>query len=265
MGTTLEELAIRHAEQLCLLQDRIGHVFRDRELLQLALIHSSFAFERMDCGRHNETLEFLGDAALDMAVGHLLFLRFPDLREGKLTRIRAALVNEGSLADIARSFELGRHLLLGKGEDSSSGREKASILCGTYEALIGAMFLDSGYEAVQAHVRRHFGPLIDRQGEKLIAVDAKSKLQELLQERHNEGPQYALETEDGPPHARLFTVSVSFRERTLGTGTASSKKEAEQAAARAALELLQNGGESQIRADDSGNSPQTPASAAVCR
>jgi ribonuclease-3 len=238
MGTTLEELTIRHAEQLAQLQGGIGHVFRDRELLQLALVHSSFAFERMDCGRHNEKLEFLGDAALDMAVGHLLYLRFPDLREGKLTRIRAALVNEGSLADIARSFALGKHLLLGKGEDSSNGREKASILSCAYEAVLGAMFLDGGYEAVQEHVRRHFSPLIDRQGEKLIAADAKSKLQEILQERHNEGPQYALEAEDGPAHARLFTVSVSFRGQTLGIGAASSKKEAEQQAAAAALELL---------------------------
>jgi len=238
MGTTLEELTIRHAEQLDQLQSEIGHAFRDRELLQLALIHSSFAFERMDCGRHNETLEFLGDAALDMAVGHLLFLRFPDLREGKLTRIRAALVNEGSLADIARSFELGRHLLLGKGEDSSNGRGKASILSCAYEAVIGAMFLDGGYEAVQGHVRRRFSPLIDRRGERLTSADAKSRLQEILQELHNEGPQYVLEAEEGPAHARIFTVSAQFRSQTLGTGAASSKKEAEQTAARAALDVL---------------------------
>lgn len=238
MGTTLEELTIRYAEQLAQLQDSIGSTFCNREVLQLALIHSSFAFERMDCGRHNETLEFLGDAALDMAVGHLLFLRFPELREGKLTRIRAALVNEGSLAAIARSFELGRYLLLGKGEDSSNGREKASILSCAYEAVIGAMLLDSGYEAVQAHVRRCFSPLIDLQGEKLIAADAKSKLQEILQEQYNEGPQYLLETEEGPAHARVFTVAAQFRSKTLGRGSASSKKEAEQAAARAALEQL---------------------------
>ncbi|MCW5198971.1 ribonuclease III, partial [Desulfobulbus sp. F3] len=212
-STTLEDMVRQQAEQLAGLQERLGYAFKVGCLLQQALIHSSFAFERLDCGRHNETLEFLGDAVLDMAVGHLLFLSFPNLREGKLTRIRAALVNEASLASIARSFELGRQLFLGRGEDSSSGREKASILCGTYEAVIGAMFLDGGYEVVQAHVQRFFGPLIDRQGEQLISVDAKSKLQEVLQERHNEGPQYALESEDGPPHARLFTVSVCFRDQ----------------------------------------------------
>jgi ribonuclease III len=241
-STTLEELTRQQGEQLAGLQERIGYNFKEACLLQQALIHSSFAFERLDCGRHNETLEFLGDAVLDMAVGHLLFLRFPNLREGKLTRFRAALVNESSLAAIARSFELGKRLFLGRGEDSSSGREKPSILCCAYEAVIGAMFLDGGYEAVQAHVRRHFGPLIDRQGEQLISADAKSRLQELLQERHNEGPLYALEAEEGPAHARLFTVSVCFRGQTLGSGSASNKKEAEQRAAAAALEAIQEAG-----------------------
>jgi ribonuclease-3 len=238
MTITLEELTQQHGEQLTGLQGKLGYAFKKVSLLQQALIHSSFAFERLNCGRHNETLEFLGDAVLDMAIGHLLFLRFPNLREGKLTRIRAALVNESSLAALARSFELGKYLFLGRGEDSSSGREKPSILCGTYEAVIGAMFLDSSYETVQTHVRQNFGSLIDQQGEQLISVDAKSKLQEQLQEQHNEGPQYVLETEEGPAHARLFTISVRFHDQTLGSGCASSKKEAEQRAAAAALALL---------------------------
>lgn len=239
MGTTLEALLQTRKEQLAELQDKLGYAFKEVGLLQLALIHSSFAFERLDCGRHNETLEFLGDAVLDMAVGHLLFVRFPNLREGKLTRIRAALVNEASLAELARSLHLDRHLLLGRGEESTSGREKASILCGTYEALIGAMFLDSSYEIVHDHVRRSFSPLIDRQGEQLTSADAKSRLQEQLQEMHNEGPQYVLDGEDGPAHARMFAVSVQFRSQTLGSGRASSKKEAEQRAAAAALSFLE--------------------------
>lgn len=238
MGTTLEELTIKHAAQLAEIQEQIGYAFRDCQLLQLALVHSSFAFERLDCGRHNETLEFLGDAVLDMAVGHLLFTRFPTMREGKLTRIRAALVNETSLAEIARSLALGKHLLLGKGEDSSNGREKASILSCAYEAMIGAMFLDGGYGAVHSSVQQTFDPLIDQQGEQLISADAKSKLQEVLQEQHNEGPQYILEAEEGPAHARMFTVSVQFHSQLLGSGRATSKKEAEQIAAKAALEVL---------------------------
>jgi ribonuclease-3 len=239
MGTTLEELTIKYVEHLAEIQERTGYAFRDRELLQLALVHSSFAFERLDCGRHNETLEFLGDAVLDMAVGHLLFIRFPNMREGKLTRIRAALVNETSLAEIARSLELGKHLLLGRGEDGTNGREKASILSCAYEAMIGAMFLDGGYEVVHSYVQQAFSPLIDRQGERLTSADAKSKLQEVLQEQHNEGPQYMLEAEEGPAHARLFTVSVQFRSQVLGSGRAASKKEAEQQAAAAALTFLQ--------------------------
>jgi ribonuclease-3 len=240
MGTTLEALLQTRKEQLAELQTRLGYIFKDVSLLQLALIHSSFAFEKMDCGRHNETLEFLGDAVLDMAVGHLLFSRFPNLREGKLTRIRAALVNEASLAELAGSLDLGSHLLLGRGEESTSGRKKASILCGTYEAVIGAMFLDSSYETVHEQVRRSFMPLIDGQGgEQLTSADAKSRLQEQLQERHNEGPQYVLDSEEGPAHARIFAVSVRFRGQVLGSGQATSKKEAEQRAAAAALHFLQ--------------------------
>ena len=242
MGITLEELTWNRAEQLDALQQHIGCSFTDKKLLQLALVHSSFAFERLDCGRHNETLEFLGDAVLDLAVGHMLFLRFPQMREGQLTRIRSALVNENGLAEAARRLDLGRHLLLGRGEESSNGREKASILCCAYEALIGAMFLDSGYAAAHDYIQQTFGPLIERHGERLCSADAKSRLQEQLQEQYNEGPQYVLEAEEGPAHARIFTVSVRFRSQQLGAGRASSKKEAEQAAATAALTFLQANG-----------------------
>ncbi|XOF34844.1 MAG: ribonuclease III [Candidatus Electrothrix sp. YB6] len=238
MGTTIDALIVRQEENLADLQKAIGYSFQNVELLQLAMIHSSFAFERLDDGRHNETLEFLGDAVLDLAVGHILFTRFPDKREGKLTRIRSALVNEAGLAKVARSLDLGRYLLLGRGEESSGGREKPSILACAYEALIGAMFLDSSYETVLSYVRRTFEPLIDRHGERLIRADAKSMLQERLQELHNEGPRYVLDAEEGPAHARLFTVSACFRDQILGSGQAGSKKEAEQQAARAALEAL---------------------------
>lgn len=238
MGTTLAALIQDHEEGLHELQERIGYRFRDLRLLQLSLIHSSFAFERLDDGRHNETQEFLGDAVLDLTVGYILFARFPELREGKLTRIRSALVNENGLADRAREIDLGRHLLLGRGENASHGRDKPSILSCAYEALVGALFLDGGYDAALAFVRRFFEPHIESHQELLLSADAKSSLQELLQERFNEGPEYVLVDEEGPAHARLFSVTVRFQGEELGTGKASSKKEAEQLAARAALDVL---------------------------
>ena len=238
MGTTLAALIQDHEEGLLELQERIGYRFRDLRLLQLSLIHSSFAFERLDDGRHNETQEFLGDAVLDLAVGYILFTRFPELREGKLTRIRSALVNETGLADRAREIGLGQHLLLGRGENASHGRDKPSILSCAYEALVGALFLDGGYDEALAFVRRFFEPHIESHKELLLSVDAKSSLQELLQERFNEGPEYVLVNEEGPAHARLFSVAVRFQGEELGAGKASSKKEAEQLAARTALDVL---------------------------
>jgi len=238
MGTTLAALIQDNEEGLQELQERIGYQFRDLHLLQLSLVHSSFAFERLDDGRHNETQEFLGDAVLDLTVGFILFTRFPEMREGKLTRIRSALVNEYGLADRAREIDLGKHLLLGKGENASSGRDKTSILSCAYEALIGALFLDGGYDQALVFVRRFFEPHIDAHQDQLVSADAKSGLQELLQEQFNEGPEYVLTDEEGPAHARLFSVAVTFQGEELGSGKASSKKEAEQQAARAALARL---------------------------
>ncbi|MGE4559591.1 MAG: ribonuclease III [Desulfobulbus sp.] len=238
MGTTMTALIQDNEEGLQELQERIGYRFRDLRLLQLSLIHSSFAFERLDDGRHNETQEFLGDAVLDLTVGYILFTRFPEMREGKLTRIRSALVNEQGLAERAREIDLGKHLLLGKGEDASNGRDKSSILSCAYEALVGAMFLDGGYDQALIFVRRFFEPHIDQHQERLVSADAKSALQELLQERYNEGPEYVLVGEEGPAHARLFSITVNFHGASLGSGQASSKKEAEQQAARAALKHL---------------------------
>lgn len=238
MSATLETLMRDNRDHLGELQDIIGYHFRDLRLLQLALVHSSFAFERMRKACHNETQEFLGDAVLDLALGYILFTRFPERREGQLTRIRAALVNESGLAGMARKIELGRFLALGHGEEASGGREKPSILSCAYEALVGAVFLDGGYDAALDFVRRWFEPLIEKRCEDLLAGDAKSTLQEVLQERYNEGPAYVLDAEEGPAHARMFTVSVRFQGKNLGTGRASSKKEAEQKAARVALETL---------------------------
>jgi ribonuclease-3 len=241
MGTTLEILLLDKAEQLGELQKKLGYTFEKKESLLLSMVHSSFAFECLENSQHNETLEFLGDAVLDLTIGHMLFTRFPTKREGQLTRIRSALVNEAGLATVARRLGLGKYLLLGRGEDSSGGRKKNSILSCAYEALVGAMFMDAGYETVLQHVQEIFAPMIEQQGEQLIHADAKSRLQEYLQELHNEGPQYVLDEEEGPAHARVFFVSAKFQDQVLGTGKAGSKKEAEQQAARAALALLLQG------------------------
>lgn len=240
MTTTIETLVKESTEKLEELQSRIGYHFKDVRFLQRALVHSSFAFEQMKQARHNETQEFLGDAVLDLTVGYILFTRFPDMREGDLTKIRAVLVNETGLADMARTINLGEYLLLGHGEDSSNGREKPSILSCAYEALAGGIFLDGGYDDALSFVRKWFEPLIDKRRKTLEMADTKSALQERLQERFGAGPEYVLENEDGPAHARIFTVSVHFDGKLLGRGMATSKKEAEQKAAREALENLES-------------------------
>ena len=235
MPSSVAALLQDHEESLNALQGRIGYQFHAAPLLLRALIHSSFAFENPYVSQHNETLEFLVDSVLDLTVGFILINRFPELREGKLTRIRAALVNESGLAGMAREINLGEHLLLGKGEESSGGRDKASILSCAYEALLGAIYLDGGYDTALNFVQHSFARHLETQQERLLQSDPKSALQELLQELHNEGPCYAICAEDGPAHARLFTVCASFHGEELGRGQAGSKKEAEQLAAQEAL------------------------------
>jgi ribonuclease-3 len=222
--------------QLHELEIHLGYNFRDISLLQLALIHRSFAFEhdgRPDTD--NERLEFLGDAVLDLTVGYALFARYTGMREGQLTKLRAMLVNEGHLAEMAERIALGRYLCLGKGEDASRGRGKPSILSCAYEAVVGAIFHDGGYGAAADFVQHHFVPRLAGHKETMHLADAKSSLQELTQEKYNEAPVYVLETAEGPDHRKTFTVSVRFRGRVLAHGKATSKKEAEQQAAAAAL------------------------------
>ena len=235
MGMDLDSLARKNKEELSSFEQILGYRFTDLRLLQKALVHASFAFENSFPGHNNETLEFLGDAVLDLVVGHTLYQRFPAMREGELTKLRSALVNETHLATMARDVELGRFLCLGKGEDASNGRNKSSILACAYEAVVGAVFEDGGYETVQDLVLRFFVPAFEVKREELLIADAKSRLQEVLQEKFNEAPSYRVDLEEGPSHQKIFTVSVIFRDIVLGTGTASSKKEAEQRAAAVAL------------------------------
>lgn len=234
----IDSLVRVNKEELSKLEKELGYRFTDLRLLQLALIHSSFAFEQ-GFDDNNEKLEFLGDAVLDLVIGHHLFGRYNSMREGELTRLRASLVNEHHLAKMARAIKLGDYLALGKGEDASQGRNKSSILSCAYEAVVGAVFEDGGYRTVSELVENFFLPEIEGKKEELLIADAKSRLQEKLQEKFNEAPSYRIDAEDGPAHQKLFTISVLFQDRVLGTGQAGSKKEAEQRAAASALDDLQ--------------------------
>lgn len=238
MSSLIGKLALQNQASLQELQEKLGYTFQDVRHLQRALVHSSFAFEQGAPGNDNETLEFLGDAVLDLTIGYTLFTLFPELKEGELTKLRSALVNERSLASMARTLGLGAYLHLGKGEDASQGRKKPSILASGLEAVVGAIFVDGAYDRAMEFVKNHFTSLIRDRKEMMLASDAKSLLQEKLQAEHGEAPEYVTDIVDGPAHNREFTVSVIFRGRILGTGKAKSKKKAEQRAAAQALEKL---------------------------
>lgn len=226
-------------EGLYHLQKRIGYWFNDPSLLTRALTHRSFRVEHSDLARDdNETLEFLGDAVLDLVIGALLIATNPTMTEGELTKLRSALVQERHLAIVARDLHLGEGLRLGRGEDQGGGREKPSILSSAYEAVIGAIFTDSDYPTVQKIVEGHFGGRIKTAQQAMPTGDAKSALQELTQDRFNAAPLYVLDHAEGPDHAKTFTVSVHLLGKALATASASNKKAAEQQAAAIALALL---------------------------
>ena len=231
-------MARENRDLLAGLEEVIGHRFSDPGKLQQALIHRSWAFENNATGVDNENLEFLGDAVLGLCVGHLLFRTYPGMREGELTRLRSSLVNEVHLASLARDIGLGRYLFLGRGEDNSGGRKKDSILSCAVEAVFGAVFEDGGFAAADAAVKRLFVPRIEKQRLAVKTLDAKSRLQEVTQERFGCQPEYILEEASGPDHRKRFLVAVSLGGEILARGEAGSKKKAEQEAAAGALDRL---------------------------
>lgn len=221
------------------LQVTIGYRFRDPHLLREALTHKSFSNEqaRRDIP-HNERLEFLGDAVLDLVVSDLIFRSYPSLPEGELTRIRAEIVSERGLAEIARRIGIGGGLLLGRGEERSGGREKDSLIADALEAVLGAVFRDGGLEPVSEIVARLCLPAIEVAVRRKNGVDHKTRLQELLQGRCGRAPAYVLVDAEGPDHDRIYTVEVRFDGEAIGKGRGRTKKGAEQEAAREALLLL---------------------------
>lgn len=219
-----------------LLQSKIGYRFRNADLLRQALTHKSYSNEQTgQSGAHNERLEFLGDAVLDLVVSDLLFRRFPALPEGELTRIRAEVVREPVLAAAGRALGLGECLLLGRGEEKSGGRAKDSLLADAVEALLGALFRDGGLAAAAALIESRFADGLEDSARRKIGVDHKTRLQEVLQARSGRPPEYHLVHAEGPDHERLYTVEVQFAGQTLGRGRGRTKKAAEQEAAEAAL------------------------------
>jgi ribonuclease III len=225
------------------LQRVLEYEFRDPLVLYQALVHRSFAHENPHFQHSdNETLEFLGDAVLGLAVSHLLLERFPHLNEGDLSRLRSSFVNERELAKIASTLNLGDHLRLGKGEELTGGRQKPSLLADTLEAVLAAIYLDGGLETAIGVVRRLFCSYLESETDEdpLRAWDRdyKTQLQELTQARLKQTPAYVLETEEGPDHDKKFYVSVALEGQILARGSGKSKKEAQQEAARQALEKL---------------------------
>lgn len=221
------------------LQEEIGIAFEDQTLLQKALVHRSFLNENPDFALpSNERLEFLGDALLDFVVGEYLFERFPQMDEGDLTRLRAALIMAGALAEFARSIELGDYIYLSRGEDERGGRSRVGLLSDAFEALVAAIYLDRGLQAVREFLMRFLERETTRVVERGLRGDHKSQLQEWTQRELRVTPVYHTIMERGPDHAKQFTVEVWIGDQAHGRGEGRSKQAAQQHAAQQALEQL---------------------------
>jgi ribonuclease-3 len=224
-------MSSRHSAHAFLVDNQLQ--FHDEELMSMALIHPSYAQERSALS-NNQRLEFLGDAVLDFVVAEYLYRSFTDKAEGDLTQIRARVVCEKALVEMANSIDIGKYLLLGRGEDMSGGRKRKSILADTVEAVIGAIYLDQGLQCTQEFILKHLQPVIMKtaMGD---YQDYKSRLQEIVQARSKDNVSYEILSENGPAHAKSFEAGVFFKDELLASGHGKSKKEAEQNAAEKAL------------------------------
>jgi len=220
------------------LQKSLDYGFRDENLLRLALTHPSVAHESGKEIKHNQRLEFLGDSVLGLVLSQKLFEKFPDADEGVLTKARAKLVNASSLAEHARNLNLGAHLILSRGEETSGGRERASALADTFESLLGAIFLDGGFDVAREFILREFAADFSTLAESSGIENPKGELQELLQSRSPNAPEYQTVSATGPDHDRVFECIVQHEGVELAHGRGKSKKAAESDAALAALKKL---------------------------
>ena len=227
-----------HEQKLFKLQEKLSYSFADPALLEKALTHSSYANENAKFGLvSNERLEFLGDSLLGMTVALLIYEKRPELAEGKMTKLRAELVCEKSLASLASDLDIGYHLLLGRGEEAGSGRKRPSILSDAFEAVLAAIYLDGGYEPVKKLIFEIFKTKIENPVQS--NSDYKTLLQEIVQGKPGSLLQYSLISEQGPDHDKNFTVEVMLNGKTIGAGNGRSKKIAEQEAAKNGIALLE--------------------------
>lgn len=234
-----------NSEELSILETKLGYNFRRPELLVQALTHASYAGEQAGppaeaiAGKDNQQLEFLGDAVLELGVRGHLMRRFPDMPEGGLARLRAVLVSKRTLGTVARTLNLGSFLRLGKGEEKTKGRAKTSILADAYEAVVAAIYLDGGTDAAFRALEHHFFPVVEDIIKTGYLEDYKTRLQELIQSRFKTTPIYRLCQESGHHHEKVFEAEILVQAQSLGRGQGSTKKEAEQNAAKQALEKMQ--------------------------
>jgi ribonuclease-3 len=233
------ESSNRMDNSISLLEGIIGYNFKDRDVITTAITHSSYANERKAKHlKYNERIEFLGDSVLSLVISEYLFTKYPNLPEGELTVIRAKIVCENSLSKCASSIKLGDFLLLGKGEELSGGRNKASILSDAFEALIGAIFTDGGFETAKVFILKYMEDVIKGCVEGKVFYDFKTQLQEIIQQYGEKHITYHVIDESGPDHNKTFVTEVRINEVISGRGTGHSKKESEQNAAKDALDKL---------------------------
>jgi ribonuclease-3 len=224
---------------LALLEKNLGYTFENPRYLITALTHKSHTNENPGLGNEdNERQEFLGDSVLGLIISNYLYRKYPDLDEGALSKVRAGLVSENTLAGIAKKIGIGEFLFLGKGEEQTGGREKVSLLSDALEAVIAGIYLDQGFRTANRVVLKHFQELIPKVVGQKHPLDYKTTLQELCQERFSVLPEYVLSKASGPDHDRIFVMELSVNGTILGRGSGKSKKEAQQQAARQALERL---------------------------
>jgi ribonuclease III len=217
------------------IEKKVRVKFQNSKLLEEAFTHKSYSIEH-GAASNNERLEFLGDSIISAVVAHWLFKRFPDVDEGKLSKMKSQIVSRANLSSWAEDLQLGQYLYLSQGEEATGGRKRESLLGNVYEALVGAIFLDQGFSIAQRFILRHLA-----KKKRIVENDFKSRLQEMVQKKYKTPPVYFVVAESGPDHEKKFTLEVRINKRVLGMGEGRSKKEAEQLAAKEALKSLRNG------------------------
>ena len=221
------------------LENNLGIVFKNKEYLINALTHRSYLNEHKDIKVHNERLEFLGDAVLELIVSDYLFNKFPDRPEGDLTSFRSALVKTESLADTAKKLGVGESLLLSRGEEDTGGRTKDYLLANTFEAIIGAIYIDQGYEKCKEFVYTHLIPKLNDIIKSMSDIDNKTRIQEITQAKYKVTPVYEVIHEEGPDHNKKFTIVVKINNKVIGKGVGKSKQKAQEQAALSGIEYLE--------------------------